>query len=134
MLAWNLTWKADVDGRVTLGKCKRATDLDRELAPYDFVILLRREFFEDANVTDVQRQALIDHELCHAAIALDDEGEPQIDERGRQVYRLRKHDLEEFSVIAERYGTWKRDLEMFAAALERSRRAPLLTDLPRSVS
>jgi hypothetical protein len=124
-LAWNLAWKPDVDGRVTLGKCKKASDLDRELAAYDFVIILRREFMEDPNVSDDQRRALIDHELCHASVKLDDEGEPVEDERGRVVYRIRKHDLEEFSEIAQRYGCYKRDLEDFAKALERSRSTPL---------
>src|SRR5437867_1677493 len=37
-LAWNLSWQPDADGRVTLGKCKKASELDRELADYDFVI------------------------------------------------------------------------------------------------
>lgn len=120
-LAWNLSWKADVDGRVTLGKMKKASDLDRELAAYDFVMILRQEFFENLRVTDDQRRALIDHELCHGAVKHDDRGEPTYDERGRIVYRVRKHDLEEFAEIAERYGCWKKDLEAFAAALVRSR-------------
>src|SRR3990167_4639918 len=66
-LAWNTSWKPDVDGRVTLGKCKKASDLDRELADYDFVILLRRDFWESPIVSDAQRLALLDHELMHAA-------------------------------------------------------------------
>jgi hypothetical protein len=43
-LAWATSWKPDVDGRLVLGKCKKASDLDRELAPYDFVILLNRDY------------------------------------------------------------------------------------------
>jgi hypothetical protein len=120
-LAWCTSWKPDVDGRVTLGKCKRASDLDRELTPYDFVILLSRPFFEDPLVTPLQRRARIDHELCHAALKYDSRGEPVEDGRGRKVYRIRKHDLEEFSAIASRYGCWKRDLEHFAAAIDRAR-------------
>lgn len=119
-LAWCTSWKPDVDGRVTLGKCVKASDLHRELAPYDFVILLSRSFMESLRVTALQRRALIDHELCHAAVSYDTKGEPVVDERGRRVYRVRKHDLEEFSMIAERYGCWKRDLEHFAQALERA--------------
>jgi hypothetical protein len=46
-------------------------------------------------------------------------GEPAVDPKGRRIYRMRKHDLEEFSAIAARYGLWKRDLEQFAAALKR---------------
>jgi hypothetical protein len=125
VLAWNLAWKPDVDGRVTLGKCRRASDLDRELAPYDFVILLRRSFFEDPDVSEAQRRALLDHELCHAEVKLDQDGEPERDSRGRTIYRMRKHDIEEFSAIIRRHGCYKRDLEDFAAAIERAKQAKL---------
>src|SRR5438105_593835 len=120
-LAWCTSWKPDVDGIVTLGKCKKASDLDRELAVYDFIILLRESFWTDPLVTDAQRRALLDHELCHAAVKLDDHGEPVEDERGRTVYRVRKHSIEEFTEIVERHGTYKRDLETFATALDRAR-------------
>lgn len=122
-LAWQLTWKSDVDGRVTLGQCKKVSDLDRELSDgaYDFVVILRRDFWDDRYVTDLQRRALLDHELCHCAVKLDEHGEPAVDECGRVVYRLKKHDLEEFAAIADRYGCWKRDLAEFARALERAR-------------
>jgi hypothetical protein len=53
-------------------------------------------------------------------LKFDSTGEPAYDERGRLVYRTRKHDIEEFAVIVERYGCYKRDLEQFAAALRRS--------------
>lgn len=120
-LAWCTSWTPDVDGRVTLGKCRKASDLDRELMAFDFVILLSRSFFEDPRVTPQQCRALIDHELMHAAVKYDATGEPVTDARGRTVYRIRKHDLEEFSDIASRYGCWKRDIEQFAGALDRAR-------------
>ena len=126
-LAWNLTWKPDADGRVTLGKCKKASELDRELAEFDFVIILRQEFVESGSVSDLQRRALLDHELCHAAVTYDG-NEPKVDERGRTVYRIRKHDIEEFGQIVERYGCYKRDLEAFAAALRRGAERPLLEE------
>lgn len=129
-LAWNISWKPDVDGRVTLGKCKKASDLDRELMAFDFVILLRREFWEDGTVTDAQRAALLDHELCHATVKYSTDNEPVIDERDRKVYRIRKHDIEEFAEIIERHGLYKRDLEWFAAALRRAKQTPLLNDEP----
>lgn len=119
-LAWATGWKPDVDGRVMLGKCKKATDLDRELAPFDFVILLNRDFWQNPRVTDLQRRALLDHELMHAAVAYDENGDAKVDDRGRTVYRIRKHDLEEFSDIAQRYGCWKRDIEAFMRALSRA--------------
>ena len=119
-LAWCTSWRPDVDGRQKLGQCKRASDLDRELMDYDFVILLHKEFWQNPAVSNEQRAALLDHELCHAAVKHDRlTGEPLEDERGRTVYRLRGHDLEEFACIAERHGLWKRDLERFDQALRR---------------
>jgi len=120
-LAWCTSWKPDVDGRVTLGKCVKASDLHRELAPFDFVILLSSRFWQDTFTTDLQRRALLDHELTHGALAHGKDGEALYDDRGRRVYRMRKHDLEEFSAIAARYGCYKRDLEHFAESLEKSR-------------
>lgn len=114
-LAWCTSWSADVDGRVTLGKCKKASDLDRELAQFDFVIMLSRDFWENSRVTNQQRTAPLDHELMHATVALDPKGEPKQDERGRTVYRIRKHDIEEFGAIVARYGLYKRDLTWFIA-------------------
>lgn len=117
-IAWNLAWKPDADGHVILGKCKKASDLDREFSPYDFVILLRKEFWQHSQTTDAQRAALIDHELCHASVRLDADHEPKRDERGRVIYRMRKHDIEEFSEILMRHGCYKRDLENAFLALQ----------------
>lgn len=117
-LAWNLGWKPDVDGRVILGKCKKASDLDRELAAYDFVIILRQSFWLDLSVTDAQRAALLDHELTHAAPRCDERtGEPIVDERSRVCYRIRKHDIEEFTEIVARHGLYTRDLELHGAVI-----------------
>lgn len=130
-LAWSLSWKPDPDGRLTLGKCKKASDLDRELAAFDFVVLLNKDFWTGFSTTDEQRKALLDHELCHATVKYDkDTGEPEVDERGRTVYRLRKHDLEEFREIVERHGLYKRDLERFASAILRSKQGRLDLDPP----
>jgi len=123
-LAWHVNWKPDDDGHLMLGQCRKSSDLEREIqdaSAYDFVILLNQNFFDDPIVTDTQRRAVLDHELCHAAVKLDDDGHPVIDERGRVQYRIRKHDLEEFSEIAERYGCWKRDIEAFARSLAAAR-------------
>lgn len=133
-LAWCTSWRPDRDGRVTLGKCKKASDLDRELATFDFIILLKKSWWQDARDMEIggrtitateQRTALLDHELCHAGVTYDDRtGDPVTDERGRIVYRIIKHDIEEFSPVVGRNGIWKRDLEQFAAALNRAARAP----------
>jgi hypothetical protein len=116
-LCWNLNWQPDVDGRVILGQCREVFELEG----FDFVIVLHFGFWSDLLTTDQQRRALLDHELCHATVQLDERGEPKVDERNRVVYRIRRHDLEEFSEIAERHGCWKRDIEGFARALDRAR-------------
>lgn len=118
-LAWCTSWKSDVDGRLVLGKCRKASDLDRELHEFDFVILLNAEWWQHADVKDHQREALLDHEVSHAAPKLDEDGEQVEDERDRKVWRIRKHDIEEFSGVVERHGLYKRDLEVFAVALRR---------------
>jgi hypothetical protein len=120
-LCWATSWKADVDGRLKLGECRKASDLDREMHPFDFVILLNRNFWMDTRVTDAQRAALLDHELCHCGIQHDAEtGEIKTDARGRVLYRIVKHDIEEFAEVVARNGCYKADLEHFARAIVRA--------------
>ena len=42
------------------------------------------------------------------------------------MWRIRKHDLEEFREIVARHGTWKGDIEKFAEALLAKKNEPLL--------
>jgi|SRR5579884_309301 hypothetical protein len=115
-LAWRIDTKPDVDGHLVLGRCIKASDLQRELADWDFVIVLNKEVWDDPEFTLEKKRALLDHELCHAEVAYDDEG-PKFDNKGRKVYRIRKHDIEEFHAIISRHGCYKRDLERFAEVL-----------------
>lgn len=124
-LAWNLSWKPDVDGRLRLGAMKVASDLDRELSEFDLVVVLSREFWTHPNVTDKQREALLDHQLAHGALQRSKNLEPAEDEKGRKCYRIRKHDIEEFSAVVERHGIWKKELENFAQALMRNKQRSL---------
>jgi hypothetical protein len=121
-IAWNRSWKPDVDGRQTLGKMKKASDLDRELMHYDFVVILSESFWTHPDVTDHQRRALMDHELSHGARKLHPETlEPIEDAKGRTVYRIIKHDIEEFSSVVRRWGCWKHELEVFFGSLQKGR-------------
>lgn len=123
-LAWRKSLKPDKDGHLILGKCIKVSDLQKEFAAYDFIILLNREVWEDSEFTEKQKEALVDHELCHAAGVVDDDG-AKYDERGRRVFRSRKHDIEEFYGIVQRHGCYKRDLELFAEALLKKRKTPM---------
>lgn len=121
-LAWAMNWEPDVDGRVRLGAVQRASDLARELAPYDFAILLSKRFFDDPLTTREQKTAALDRELTKCAIKYDADGEPVEDSKGRKVYRVRDYDLKEFTSIVARYGAnVTRDTELFAQALDRVR-------------
>lgn len=64
-LAWMYNKKADVDGRLVLGRAKKGSDLDRDMHGYDFVILLNHEAWNAASFKPEQQAALIDHELTH---------------------------------------------------------------------
>lgn len=122
-LAYHLGWKPDVDGRQKLGMCRKASDLDRELArgenAWDFVILLDTTFFNSSTIEAWRKLAVLDHELCHAAQKLDPRtGDQQEDERGRKLWRLRKHDIEDFAEIGMRYGCYTRMHEEYYRALQ----------------
>lgn len=126
-LAWKKGIKPDADARLTLGYCTKATDLQRELIDFDFVIVLNKEVWEDPEFSQAQKKALIDHELCHAARSRDEDGNLRTDSKGRPVWRLRGHDIEEFREIIDRHGCYKRDLEMFAKTILAKQKEPLLT-------
>lgn len=129
-IAWRLGWRPDVDGHVRLGQCRKRGDLDRELDGFDFVILLNEEYWKGLN--DDQKRAIIDHELCHAQIVRDADGEAKRDDRGRLVCRIRKHDVEEFRDIVERHGLYTADLAEIAQAAINDAQRPLLNPKPSS--
>jgi hypothetical protein len=123
-IAWRIATKADKDGHLVLGKCVKASELQREFAEYDFVIVLNKEVWDNPDFDTEKKMALLDHELCHAAPQLDKYFDTMRDERGRQIFRTRKHDIEEFRSVVAHFGCYKRDLESFAETLLKSS-APL---------
>jgi len=125
-LAWRKGFKPDRDGHLVLGKCVKAPDLQKELVDWDFVILLNKEVWMDQEWPIEKKRALLDHELCHAARVEDEFGAQKEDEKGRLVWRVRKHDIEEFQDVVKRHGCYKRDLENFAAALLKSKQTHIL--------
>jgi hypothetical protein len=110
-LAWCTSWKRNVDGRLKQWACKRASELDRELHPYDFVILLNKNTWFEPVVTDRHREAWLDAALCAAGVAHDTTGEPVVDERDRMVYRIIDFDVVGHLANIARYGFHTRDLE-----------------------
>lgn len=110
-VAWLLDVKADKDGHLTLGRMRKASDLDREFRDFDLVVLLNSKAWKELGAK--QRAALVDHELCHATVAEDKNGEPIKDERDRLCYRMRRHDIEEFNAVVKRHGCYLSDVAEF---------------------
>lgn len=77
-----------------IAKCIKAPTLWHDVTGYDAVIWCRGWFWDQ--FLDDQREALLLHELLHLEVEYDDDGEVQL--------RVRKHDLEEFTDVALRFG------------------------------
>lgn len=114
-LAWRIRQRADKDGLLQIGKCVKVPDLQKEFAAWDFIIVLNQPVFIEFD--SQQRVSLIDHELCHARPRLDEKELQLKDDRGRLVWRYRRHDIEEFREVIERHGCYKADLVELARAI-----------------
>ena len=122
VLAWK-EWKPNKDGQVTLGKCRKASDVDRSLHLYDFIIFLSESAWDEFD--ERQRQALVFHELNHCGRDKDKDGEPREDEDGNPVWRIVRHDMEEFSTVVKHFGLYKQDLAEFARTCAEAKAKPM---------
>ena len=81
------------------GQCEKVASKNRWAINYDFTVTLFLPNIE--GFTEDQIRILLFHELLHVGIEYGDEGS--------ETYSLRQHDLEDFRVIIDRYGTsWDR--------------------------
>ena len=94
-------------GKVTIATCEAVNETYNFLTEINFIITIFDKAWE--RLADKEKKYVLDHELCHAFIGENKQGEP--------VYKVIPHDLEEFNELVERYGLIQRDL------------APLLEDL-----
>jgi len=92
-------------GRIILGKAEKVSPKAQLYAPYDFIIWLSKDQYQ--LLAPLQREALIDHELCHCQWEAD-------------AASLRPHDVEEFTEILERYGYWWPQAGEFAAVAQQA--------------
>lgn len=65
-----------------------------------FWIEIAADLWED--LTNAQRIALVDHEICHLHVGETDDGEYEM--------VIREHDVEEFDEVVRRHGLWTDDL------------------------
>jgi hypothetical protein len=84
-------------GKIVLGKIMKTNDMDKFLSQwdvpdgYDYIIILDKICWEA--VTDADRERIIRHELCHAAVKDKDDG---ID------WVLRDHEITDFYIEVQR--------------------------------
>ena len=123
---------ATSNGKEVWGKARKITGLNAYLAGdtaegdevEDFFVV---EIAEDvwALLEPAQRRALVDHELAHCTVDVD---EVTGDIEG---ISLVGHDLEEFKAIVERHGLWRPDISDFLRAARDADQLTLLDDQDR---
>src|ERR1035437_10843453 len=58
-LAFRKRLKCDKDGILMLGRCVRVGDLQKEFAPFDFIIILNRDVWQDIGFDKKKKFALL---------------------------------------------------------------------------
>ena len=86
--------KADKD-KLVLGECEKVAAKNKWAINYDFTITLFKNNL--IGLSPAQIKIVLFHELLHVGI----EPGPEDDE----IYSVRKHDLEDFKIIIDRFGT-----------------------------
>lgn len=86
--------KADKD-KLVLGECEKVQAKNKWSIHFDFTITLFKPNL--VGLTEAQIKIVLFHELLHVGI------EPGSD--GDEIYSVRKHDLEDFKLIIDRFGT-----------------------------
>lgn len=89
-------------GRLTLGMAVRVDDRNYVYGGRDVMIEIGKDTWDQLS-TD-ERQIVLDHELHHIQVELDEKGSTVLDKNGRPKVFLKRHDVEEFYSILERYG------------------------------
>lgn len=88
--------------RLVLGECEKVAAKNRWAIDFDFTITLFRNNL--VGMAPEQIKTVMFHELLHVGI------EPGPD--GDEIYSVRKHDLEDFKIIIDKYGTdWAKKAE-----------------------
>jgi len=112
--------------KVIAGRCIRVDDRNYSIHKYDFLIEIAMDLWQEAN--DDFKKALMDHELGHAGIVRDENGELELDDKGRIRTYVNLHDIEEFSDVLARHGAYhealRQFLQAFADRKSKTKKAP----------
>lgn len=94
------------NGKEVLGAAQKMTE-KLQVAGLDLDFIIWVSAADWTKMTIIQKQALLDHELCHC---LYEDGEA----------RIRPHDFEEFKEVIERWGLWHSSLWLAKPAIEKA--------------
>lgn len=108
------------------GKCKKCTSFERHLTGKMFFIFVNDDIW--AAMSPMQREALVDHELCHIKRSRTEQLNPETGEvkliwankDNPDNWSVREHDVEEFSDVIHRHGLWETGIEKFAVAVRKA--------------
>lgn len=118
-------------GRIILGECRLVQPQQerwgsamqhRQIRDWfghapDFIITLSAPWA--AQMDDATFCALVEHEMYHAAQAMDEYGQPRFRRDGSPMFALRGHDVEEFIGVVERYGVVDSNVALLVEAAQR---------------
>ncbi len=105
LFAYNENGNAvELHGYPALAVCKVINLKDRVKGCADVEITIDGKHFGE--MSEEQKNALLDHELKHIVVMRDKDGDIATDDHGRPVIEMRKHDYQMgwFTEIAERHG------------------------------
>lgn len=83
----------------------------------DYLIILDFENWDESS--EIQKEILIYHELCHTCNKESADGEQRFDDEGRAVFGLIDHDVNEFIATVARYGSYNQEIKEFIDAASR---------------
>ena len=86
--------KADAD-KLVLGECEKVAAKNKWAINYDFTITLFKNNLVGLSADQIR--IVMFHELLHVGIELGPDGD--------ESYSVRKHDLEDFKLIIDKFGT-----------------------------
>ena len=95
------TWNSK--GKTVFARTCKAPEQWQFLAGCDLLVIVNKKVWERLDYK--QRDALIDHELCHVL--------KDIDEKGNPKWSMVTHDVEEFAAVIQRHGMWMDELKKF---------------------
>ncbi len=96
------------NGVKALGIARKIPLKDRALGRGDVEVAIDGDWWKD--VSESHQKALLDHELHHFSVKIDNRGIVK-DDLGRPVIKMRKHDWEFgfFNIIAQRHGDFSQE-------------------------